>query len=68
MQLDAETAVIVESYRRRRALGEALLAELDAALEARQPKRVVSAPGWREVGVARFRNVRLASAKATNRM
>lgn len=66
-----ETAILIEACRRRRALGSALLMELGVALAehggvvaARHdvPPRSVPAPGYREIGMARFRNVRLASA------
>lgn len=62
--LDAETALLLECTRRRRQLGDELLVELNRAIEVRQPMpRTVPAKGYREIGMARFRNVRLASGK-----
>ena len=61
-----ELELLLDACRRRRVLGEALLAELEALCSPplpEPPQRVVTAPGWRDVGLARFRNTRLASAK-----
>lgn len=60
--MDAETALLLECMRRRRELAAELLVELNRAIEVQQPKpRTVSALGYRDVGLARFRNVRVAS-------
>lgn len=61
--MDAETTLLLECMRRRRELAAALLVELNRAIEVQQPMpRKIPAKGYREVGMARFRNVRLASA------
>lgn len=65
--LDAETALLIECHRRRRQLGDKLLGELNRAIEVRMPPppkpRTIPAPGYREVGMARFRaTTRVASA------
>lgn len=61
--LDAELALLLECNRRRRKLAAALLVELNQAIEGQQPKpRTIPAKGYREVGMARFRNVRIPSA------
>lgn len=61
--LDAELSLLLECTRRRRELAAVLLVELNRAIEGQQPKpRTIPAKGYREVGMARFRNVRLASA------
>ena len=62
--MDAETALLLECIRNRRQHGEALLLALSAALEPYTPPppppklRTVSAAGWRDVGLARFKAVR----------
>lgn len=65
-RLDAELALLLECTRRRRELGDALLVELNRAIEVQQRPalvpRKIPASGYREVGMARFRNVRIASA------
>lgn len=60
--MDADTALIVESYRNRRRLAHELLGELAQAIEARQPQHVVRAEGKREVGLALFQRYRVTSA------
>lgn len=66
--MDAETALLIECIRNRRQHATALLLALSAALEPYTPLppppklRTVSAPGYREVGVARFKATRVVSA------
>lgn len=63
-----ELAILLDARQRRRQHFDAVLLELGAALVVHMPEpeppkpRVVSAPGYRETGLARFRNVRVASA------
>lgn len=65
-RMASELAILLEANRKRRQHGEALFRELSEDLAVRIPEppkpRKVPAPGYREIGMARFRNVRVASA------
>lgn len=59
-----ELQILKDANQRRRRHAQAILRELNQAIEMLQLKpRTIPAKGYREVGLARFRNVRLASAK-----
>lgn len=61
-RLDAELSLLLACTRRRRELAAELLVELNRAIEVQQPQpRTIPAKGYREVGMARFRNVRNAA-------
>lgn len=62
-----ELEILLEANRRRRQLAVELLGELNRAIEAHTtpppPKpRLVPAPGYREVGMARFKATRVVPA------